>query len=122
RAVIELGRPRPRRNQPAAPFVQVQPAALPGRRGARRSFWDVGPQGPAVGAPRQKVRWPIPHMCLVPPAGPEPLVWFLLTVPATAMTEPRGVATRGERSSLEAPPFQTAVRQVGNSGVRALTL
>ena len=52
----------------------------------------------------------------------EPLVWFFLTVTVTAMTEPRGVATRGERSLLEAQPFKTAVRQVGNSGVRALTL
>ena len=73
-----------------APHVQVQPVTLPGRRGARRSFWDVGPQGPTVGALRQKVCWQIPYMCLVPPAGPT----------VTAMTEPRGVATREERSSL----------------------
>ena len=66
--------------------------------------------------------WPIPYMCLVPSAGPEPLVWSLLTVTVTAMTEPRGVAKRGLRSLLEVQPFQTAVRQVGNSGVRALTL
>ena len=70
----------------------VDPCALTGRRGARRSFWDVGPQGLTAGTPRQKVRWPIPLMCLVPSAGPEPLVWFFLTVTATATTEPRGVA------------------------------
>ncbi len=31
-----------------------------------------------------------------------PLVWFVLTATATAMTEPRGVATRAGRSTLDA--------------------
>src|SRR5436309_11302472 len=66
------------------PFVQVQPVALTGRRGVRRSFWGAGPQGRAVGVPRQKVRWQTPYMCLAPPAG--------LTV--AAMTETRGAARR----------------------------
>src|SRR5579871_350438 len=74
----------------AAP--DVDPCALTGRRGARRSFWDAGPQGLAVGAPRQKVCGPIPLMCLVPSAG--------LTV--TATTEPRGAVVRELRSSLKA--------------------
>jgi hypothetical protein len=82
----------------------------------------VASAGVTVGTPRQKVCWPIPYMCLVPSAGLEPLVWFLLTVTVTAMTEPRGVAKRGDCSLLEVQPFKTAVRQVGNSGVRALTL
>ena len=73
-----------------APFVQVQPVALTGRRGVRRSFWGAGSQDLAVGALRQKARWQTPHMCLVPPAGPT----------ATAMTETRGAATRGVRTRL----------------------
>ena len=78
------GRPRPRRTSAAGRIVDGKPTALTGRRGARRSFWDVGPQGPTVGGPRQTVRWPIPNMCLVPSTGS--------TVAAT--TETRGVATR----------------------------
>jgi hypothetical protein len=55
----------------------------------------VASAGVTVGTPRQKVCWPIPYRCLVPSAGLEPLVWFLLTVTVTAMTEPRGAAPKG---------------------------
>ena len=41
-----------------APFVQVEPFVLTSRRGERRSFWGVGPQGSAVGVLRHKARWP----------------------------------------------------------------
>jgi len=89
---LRTGRPRPRRTSAACRSAQVKPVTLTGQRGARRSFWDVGPQGLTVGAPRQKVGWPIPVMCLVPSTGSM----------ATATTEPRGVAARELRSSLEA--------------------
>lgn len=56
----------------AAP--QVDPLALTGRWGARRSFWDVAPPGATVGTPRQKVGRPSPLMCLVPSAGLGP--WY----------------------------------------------
>jgi hypothetical protein len=51
-------------------------------------------------------------MCLVPPAGPS----------VTAMTEPRGVAKRERTLVPRSYLFKTEVGQVGNSGVRALTL
>ena len=95
------------------PFAQVQPRPLcPAVGGHGGVSGTLGRKDQQSGAPRQKARWPIPDMCLVPPAG----------LVATAMTEPRGVATEEGRSSLEVQPFKTAVRQVGNSGWCALTL
>jgi hypothetical protein len=115
------GKTAVRRLSAGVPFVQVQPAALPGRRGARRSFWGAAPAGAAVGTPRQKVCWQTPHMCLVPPAGSGRLVPFRLAATVTAMTEPRGVATRGERSYLDAA-LKTATSQAGKFGVRRLDI
>jgi hypothetical protein len=87
----------------------VDPAALPGRRGARRSFWDVASTDATVGTPRQKVCWPIPHMCLVPPTGST----------VTAMTEPRGVA-EGQADALHAlQPSKPHRVKPGNSGCAA---
>ena len=94
------------------PAAAVDPLAWTGRRGARRSFWDVGPQGLTVGVPRQKVRWPIPLMCLVPSAGRM----------VTATTETRGVAVAEFTLVARGNLSKTAAGQDRNSGVRALTL
>lgn len=94
----------------ALPFALVQPAALTGRRGARRSFWGAGLQSLAVGVLRQTARWPTPDTCLVPPAGPT----------ATAMTEPRGVAT-AEVGTRLVTIVTTGSRKSGGLTVRALT-
>ena len=103
-------------------FVQVQPAALPGRRGARRSFWDVASAG--VDSRHTEAKGVLADPLYVFGAAGRartPGV-VLLTATVTAMTEPRGVATREGRSHSRYYLFQTAVSQVGNSGVRALTL
>src|SRR5260370_25318850 len=85
-----MGRTRAGVTRPAFPLVQVQPAALTGRRGVRRSFWGARPQGLAAVVPRQKVRWQTSYMCLAPPAGPS----------VATMTEPRGAAKREDPTRL----------------------